>query len=91
MRSGSTTGDAILIDVAQAVAFAHAQGIVHRDLKPSQVMIGEFGETLLMDWGLALYVGDDTTSTVRPTWLPGPATATSPAGTPVIPSAHSGV
>jgi len=44
----------ILIKVAQAVAFAHSQGIVHRDLKPSQVMIGPFGEAVLMDWGLAL-------------------------------------
>jgi serine/threonine protein kinase len=46
-----------LIAVAQAVAFAHAKGIVHRDLKPAQVMTGEFGEALLMDWGLAIYLG----------------------------------
>lgn len=44
----------VLISVAQAVAFAHSHGIVHRDLKPSQVMIGSFGEVLLMDWGLAM-------------------------------------
>jgi tetratricopeptide (TPR) repeat protein len=44
----------ILIDVAQAVAFAHSRGIIHRDIKPSQVMVGEFGEVLLLDWGLAL-------------------------------------
>lgn len=47
----------ILIDVAQAVAFAHSQGILHRDLKPHQVMVGEFGEVLLMDWGLAMPFG----------------------------------
>ncbi len=44
----------ILIDVAQATAYAHSRGVVHRDLKPSQVMLGEFGEVLLMDWGLAV-------------------------------------
>ncbi|MEM7675221.1 MAG: serine/threonine-protein kinase, partial [Myxococcota bacterium] len=42
-----------LIDVADAVAYAHSQGILHRDLKPSNVMVGPFGETVLIDWGLA--------------------------------------
>ena len=45
----------IMIHVIQAVAFAHSHGIVHRDLKPSQVMLGEFGEVMLMDWGLAVF------------------------------------
>jgi len=43
----------ILMRVADAVGFAHARGIVHRDLKPENVMLGEFGEVLVMDWGLA--------------------------------------
>ncbi|MCC7476220.1 MAG: protein kinase [Pirellulales bacterium] len=43
----------ILLRVADAVAFAHAGGVVHRDLKPENVMLGDFGEVLLMDWGLA--------------------------------------
>lgn len=39
--------------VCDAVSFAHAKGYIHRDLKPENVMIGEFGEVLVMDWGLA--------------------------------------
>lgn len=42
-----------LLAACQAVAYAHAMGIVHRDLKPSNIMVGEFGETQVADWGLA--------------------------------------
>jgi eukaryotic-like serine/threonine-protein kinase len=43
----------IFLRVCDAVAFAHASGILHRDLKPQNVMIGAFGEVLVMDWGVA--------------------------------------
>jgi serine/threonine protein kinase len=47
------------VDVCNAVAYAHSQKVVHRDLKPENVMLGGFGETVLLDWGLALLEGED--------------------------------
>ena len=45
------------MDVCQAVGYAHSRGVLHRDLKPGNIMLGKFGETLVVDWGLAKVVG----------------------------------
>ncbi len=49
----------VFLAVCQTVAFAHSRGILHRDIKPENVMTGEYGETLVLDWGLAKLVGED--------------------------------
>lgn len=41
------------VSVCEAISYAHSRGILHRDIKPSNVMLGKFGETLVVDWGLA--------------------------------------
>lgn len=56
----------ILERIAEAVAFAHQRGVVHRDLKPDNIMVGDFGEVLVMDWGVAKILGRAETSPPGP-------------------------
>jgi serine/threonine protein kinase len=64
------------VSVCQTIGYAHTRGVIHRDLKPENIMLGKFGETLVVDWGLAKVVGrpdvcrdSDTTETLRPSGL----------------------
>ena len=45
------------LDVCNAIGYAHSRGVLHRDLKPGNIMLGKYGETLVVDWGLAKAVG----------------------------------
>jgi len=50
----------ILLKVCDTIAYAHSKNIIHRDLKPANIMIGQFGETYVMDWGLAKRIEAET-------------------------------
>ncbi len=65
-------------DLCKALHFAHVRGVVHRDLKPDNVMVGPFGETLVMDWGIAKILGQHEAPLPQ-----GPARAESVQGTEV--------
>ncbi|MCF7852047.1 MAG: protein kinase [Simkaniaceae bacterium] len=58
---GSSIGSLvrIFLNVCQAISFAHSKKIIHRDLKPGNIMVGKFGQVLILDWGLAKYLIED--------------------------------
>lgn len=73
----------ILMSVCNAVAFAHSRGVIHADLKPENVMIGEYGEVFVMDWGVAVDVREQDARDARRLWVEHKSTVRQPRGTPV--------
>jgi len=66
------------VAVCNTVAYAHSRGVLHRDLKPDNILLGPFGETLVVDWGLAKLLSDQTSRPSCDDNQPGPRTARLP-------------
>lgn len=73
----------IMMTVCNALSYAHDRGVIHADLKPENIMIGQYGEVFVMDWGVAVDVREDAPAPVDPTWIEHKSSIRHPRGTPV--------
>ena len=64
-------------DVCNALAYAHARGVLHRDIKPGNIIVGKYGETLIVDWGLAKALGHGDPDAGERTLMPSSASSSS--------------
>jgi serine/threonine-protein kinase len=84
------------LDVCNAIGYAHSRGVLHRDIKPSNVIVGQHGETLVVDWGLAKALGRSDPGSVERTLRPSSASGSvetlpgSALGTPAYMSPEQG-
>lgn len=78
-RAGRELRDLLgrFIDVCDAIAYAHSRGVLHRDLKPGNVMLGPYGETMVVDWGLAMPLEQPPVDSASPEGLVRPSKADS--------------
>ena len=77
-------------DVCNAVAYAHSRGVLHRDLKPGNIMLGPYGETLVVDWGLAKPLGETIENSGAPAVIAPDRSSTSLIDGPIRLSGLSG-
>jgi eukaryotic-like serine/threonine-protein kinase len=72
----------VFLQVSRAIAYAHSRGVLHRDIKPENILLGDFGEVYVADWGLATLIGEASGITLHEKGSMPPPAATGSGGTP---------